>query len=71
MATVQNESRMPVSVLLDERNGPPKRSMSTEEQIVSAVRQAGSGAPVGEFCRLSALPNLHFTLGKRSMRISA
>jgi len=42
---------MTASAVLDERNGPMKRSQFSEEQIVYAIRQAEVGTPVGDVCR--------------------
>ncbi len=42
---------MAASTVLDERNGPIKRSKFSEEQIVYALRQAESGPPIGNLCR--------------------
>lgn len=69
-AIVQSESRMPISVLLDERSESPTRSMSTEEQIVSAVCHARSGTPVGEVCRPPGLAEHPFyALRRRSSSV--
>ncbi len=42
---------MVASTVLDERGGSMKRSKFSEEQIVYAIRQAGSGTPVGDLSR--------------------
>ena len=46
-----SESKITASAVLDERSGSMKRSRFSEEQIVYALWQTESGAPVGDLCR--------------------
>jgi transposase-like protein len=44
-----------------------KRSKFSEEQIVYAIRQTESGAPVGDLCRQLGISDTTFFAGKKKL----